>query len=155
MNERTQDVLNFCNQKGFELFYVNNDDKKFTVISDEHMVHYNFAVLDDTPDFVQKDLEKDTIAITWSVEDVKSVCPHLNDGQARKVLYTVAEKHDATIGVNWDTLKITADCLFPEPKVNYACLRCGEKYSDAEFATNCCISEETETMVLATRAMLI
>lgn len=53
------------------------------------------------------------IAIVWSVEDVQSVRPDLTDEQAFEVLEQVKHKHDATLGVTWDTLDFWADFLFP------------------------------------------
>ena len=53
------------------------------------------------------------IAIIWSIEDVHSVRPDLTDEQAFDVLQAVERRHDATIGVNWDTLSHHAESLFP------------------------------------------
>jgi hypothetical protein len=55
-----------------------------------------------------------SISIVWSVEDVLEVRPDLNDEQSMKVLQEVKNHHDATVGVNWDTLQYWADELFPE-----------------------------------------
>lgn len=56
----------------------------------------------------------DEVSIVWSVEDVHEVTKDmkLSDGQAREVLNEVKDKHDATIGVTWETLEIVADVLF-------------------------------------------
>jgi hypothetical protein len=51
----------------------------------------------------------DTIAITWGIEDVKEVAKDLTDTECRQVLRLVKNKHDATIGVNWDVLEAWAD----------------------------------------------
>ena len=48
------------------------------------------------------------IASIWSIEDVQSVRPGLTDDQAWDVLQRVRRCHDATIGINWDVLKIHA-----------------------------------------------
>jgi len=56
----------------------------------------------------------DTIAIQWNVEDVQSVRSDLTADQCREVLAEVRDRHDATIGVNWDVLEQIADTLFPE-----------------------------------------
>lgn len=53
--------------------------------------------------------ERDQIAITWCVEDVKSIAPDLTHKQCQDVLQCVLYKHDATVGVNWDTLEYWAD----------------------------------------------
>ena len=55
----------------------------------------------------QEDL-KDEIAITWTIEDVKEIASDLTDNECRMVLYLAKEKHDATIGINWDVLEVWA-----------------------------------------------
>jgi hypothetical protein len=62
--------------------------------------------------------DEDTISIVWSVEDVLTVRPDLTKDQARDVLYMVEQKHDASMGVCWETLEIHADWLFPLKEVN-------------------------------------
>lgn len=57
---------------------------------------------------------KRQITIIWSVEDVQSERPDLTDEQAMDVLERVKHKHDATIGVNWDTLRTVADIFYPK-----------------------------------------
>jgi hypothetical protein len=54
-----------------------------------------------------------TIEISWHIDDVKEVRPHLTDAQAREVLEQAKHRHDADIGINWDVLAIHADDLFP------------------------------------------
>ena len=54
------------------------------------------------------------IEIVWSVEDVQEVRPDLDDEQSMEVLYMVLKKHDASLGVSWDTLEVWADYLYPE-----------------------------------------
>ena len=56
---------------------------------------------------------RDTIEISWHIDDVMEVRKGLSRPQRRKVLEAVKRNHDATIGVNWDTLEITADTLYP------------------------------------------
>src|SRR5262249_61333629 len=51
------------------------------------------------------------IASIWSIEDVQSVRSGLTDDQTWEVLQWVRKCHDATIGINWDVLKIHADML--------------------------------------------
>ena len=53
------------------------------------------------------------IAITWHVDDVKSIRPDLTDEQAMDVLREVKRKHNADLGVSWTTLKVVAEDLFP------------------------------------------
>ena len=57
----------------------------------------------------------DTISIEWSTDDVQEVRPDLTKDQCRQVLAVAKDRHDATLGVNWDMLSIIADDLFPEP----------------------------------------
>lgn len=58
--------------------------------------------------------DEDSISLTWITEDVLSVRPDLTKAQAREVLRIVLDRHDANYGVNWDTLQIVADDLFPD-----------------------------------------
>jgi hypothetical protein len=58
----------------------------------------------------------DTIAITWSIEDVKEVASDLTDDECRQVLQLARSKHDATIGINWDVLEELADIVRDEQK---------------------------------------
>ena len=53
------------------------------------------------------------IAIKWHIEDVQSIRPDLSDEQASTVLKRLKKNHDASIGINWDTIEIVADILFP------------------------------------------
>jgi hypothetical protein len=58
----------------------------------------------------------DTINISWCIEDVKwamesssfgrdkRVPEQIPDEDAREILQLVKHEHDATIGVNWDTI---------------------------------------------------
>lgn len=52
------------------------------------------------------------IALVWSIDDVQEVRPDLTEKQAWKALQEVERRHDATIGVTWDTLEIIAENLF-------------------------------------------
>ena len=51
----------------------------------------------------------DEISITWSYEDVLSEDPTLTAVEARQVLQLLKDFHDATIGINWDTINATID----------------------------------------------
>jgi len=53
------------------------------------------------------------IAIIWSLEDVQEIRPDLSDDECMEVLGFAENKHDASIGINWDTLEIWADYLYP------------------------------------------
>ena len=55
----------------------------------------------------------DEIGIAWHYADVQEVRPDLTAQEAREVLQVVKHDHDANYGICWDTLKITADDLYP------------------------------------------
>lgn len=55
------------------------------------------------------------IAIYWHIDDVQSIRPDLRAEQASKVLEQLKKEHDASIGINWEVIEITADLLFPLP----------------------------------------
>jgi len=59
-------------------------------------------------------LSNEEIAIVWSVDDVKVECDWLTDDQALEVLFALKSQHDATIGINRDVIRDTADYMFPE-----------------------------------------
>jgi hypothetical protein len=61
------------------------------------------------------------IALGWSIADVKQVRPDLTEAQACEVLAQVERKHDASLGVTWDTLEWIADSIFgPAPETDEA-----------------------------------
>jgi len=51
------------------------------------------------------------IALSWSVDDVQGECPGLTE---EEVLEKVLRKHDASVGVNWDVIRIHACDLYGE-----------------------------------------
>jgi hypothetical protein len=51
----------------------------------------------------------DEISITWSYEDVQQQDPTLTDDEARQVLKLMKDGHDATIGINWETIDAWID----------------------------------------------
>jgi hypothetical protein len=57
---------------------------------------------------------KEQIYIVWSVTDVMSQCPRLNEEQALEVLRMAKSKHDCNVGINWEVLEHWANSLFPE-----------------------------------------
>lgn len=61
-----------------------------------------------------KTLTERAVLFTWCVDDVQSVRPDLNDGQAMQVLEYCHDQHDANIGMNWMFIEYTADDLFPK-----------------------------------------
>ena len=48
---------------------------------------------------------ENTISLIWGIEDVLSLDDSLTEDQAREVLQAVKYNHDASIGVNWDTIQ--------------------------------------------------
>lgn len=54
------------------------------------------------------DVDKNTIAICWGVEDVQRQATirglKLSKKECQQVLERVLDTHDATLGVSWDTL---------------------------------------------------
>ena len=57
-------------------------------------------------------LWKDKIAITWDANDVRDFALSdmqraLSDDETRQVLGFLMDEHDATLGVNWDTISDT------------------------------------------------
>ncbi|MEZ6143809.1 MAG: hypothetical protein R3B84_24855 [Zavarzinella sp.] len=55
------------------------------------------------------------IAIVWQIEDVREVRPDLSNDQCWQVLQACKRYHDASVGINWDVIRSTADHLF-EPQ---------------------------------------
>jgi hypothetical protein len=55
--------------------------------------------------------KKDEISIKWSIEDVKGMEGYedLTDDEARQVLQSAEQKHDAYEGINWGILRYWAD----------------------------------------------
>lgn len=51
------------------------------------------------------------IQITWTVDDVKEVCPELSDEQAERVLMIAAQEHNPEIGINFSVLESIAEGL--------------------------------------------
>ena len=57
--------------------------------------------------------DTNSIAIIWEIEDVKSIRPDLTDNECLDVLCFADRKHDASLGICWDTLEWHCDYLFP------------------------------------------
>ena len=55
--------------------------------------------------------DTNSIAIIWCVDDIKHMTKEmeipikLTDDQCMEILYDVHRRHDATIGITWDTLE--------------------------------------------------
>ena len=59
-------------------------------------------------------LSNEEIAIVWSVDDVLNIRPELTKDQALDVLLECKSRHDASVGISWDVIDITASKMFPE-----------------------------------------
>ena len=59
--------------------------------------------------------ERRQVAALWSTEDVQEIRPDLSEDQAWEVLQAVSRRHDAELGINWLTLELAADDLYPQP----------------------------------------
>ena len=49
------------------------------------------------------------ISIKWCIDDVLSVDDRLTEEQASEVLQLMKRRHDASIGINWDTISCHID----------------------------------------------
>jgi len=52
---------------------------------------------------------KDTITISWGIDDVKCRNSNLTNDQARFILTMLKENHDANVGINWDVIDATIE----------------------------------------------
>ena len=78
-------------------------------------------LLDNLPDEEEIDVDihelletNRQIAAIWSIEDVQSVRPDLDEDQAWDVLKNVDHHKDAELGITWLTLKMAAEHMFGE-----------------------------------------
>ncbi len=58
---------------------------------------------------------RDTIEVSWHIDDVLEVRKGLSREQRRKVLEAVERNHDANFGIDWYVIETTADELYPRP----------------------------------------
>ncbi len=61
--------------------------------------------------------DRNAIAIIWCIEDVSEVRPDLSPEQCWAVLQRAKRCHDATCGISWETLEITAQDMYAEPEI--------------------------------------
>lgn len=91
------------------------------VIPQEDVIKVAFALIKQCESYeVEKAFkeyltDKGYIALLWHTDDVKDMRKDLTDEQCTDVLRMVKKQHDATQGVSWDTIKMTADTMFPQP----------------------------------------
>ena len=57
--------------------------------------------------------DKDSITITWTIDDVKTLRDGITTKQARAVLARVDREYDGNHGITWDTLNNALEKLFP------------------------------------------
>jgi hypothetical protein len=53
-----------------------------------------------------------SVRVRWCLEDMQAVRPDLRDEECMNVLRRVVDKHDATIGISWETLDIHAADIY-------------------------------------------
>ena len=102
MNQKQRDALETITN--FALYFTSDENSRERLIEVAH-------------EYVEQDhvlQTEDSISIVWSIDDVKEVREDLDDEQAMEVLEFVKDKHDATLGITWDTLQYAADHLYPE-----------------------------------------
>jgi len=78
------------------------------------------------------------IAIIWDIDDVRHERPYLTKAQAMEVLENVHRKHDATLGVSWETLQIHSDMMFSfdPPCAEESFLDCQHKVMHKDWECN-------------------
>ena len=102
MNQKQRDALETITN--FALYFTSDENSRERLIEVAH-------------EYVEQDhvlKTEDSIAIEWCIDDVKDVREDLDDDQAMEVLEYVKDKHDANLGITWETLQYAADHLFPE-----------------------------------------
>ena len=57
--------------------------------------------------------DTNSIAIVWEIDDIKELRPDLTDDECMEVLGYAERKHDASLGICWETLEYHCDHLFP------------------------------------------
>jgi hypothetical protein len=67
-------------------------------------------------DISQDEITKE-ISLIWNIDDVLSIRPDLTEKQASDILNNLKKNHDANDGINWGTIEIVADILFPIEEV--------------------------------------
>lgn len=103
-----ENVRGFINKLENILYTLHLGDEtwhQFDIISDQHLGSNIREILQD-------DITEE-IAIVWNIDDVQIVRPDLTDKQASDVLKNLKNGHDASIGVNWESIETIAENLFP------------------------------------------
>lgn len=67
---------------------------------------------------------KDSITITWHIDDLEDIAPRLTRRQRQEVLAMAKKNHDSAIGISWEVLVHWADFLFPDQGENGKTMGC-------------------------------
>jgi SpoVK/Ycf46/Vps4 family AAA+-type ATPase len=103
-----ENVKKFISELESILYFLQADDavwNEFDAMTERYLGNKIHEILQD-------DITEE-IAIVWHIEDVQSIRSDLTDQQASEVLIHLKKNHDATVGINWDTIETVADILFP------------------------------------------
>ena len=57
--------------------------------------------------------QRGRVAVIWSIEDVRSLRPDLDDDQAMDVLEACIDQHDCEYGFTWTFIEDMSYALFP------------------------------------------
>lgn len=104
--------LEKCARKMCEPEDINDFMDNLETTSDGHLMALGRMFW--SPDFTQEVNAIDHIAIKWSIDDVKHICPRVSDDQARKVLQHMKDHHNAEIGINWDVIDSAIETVLPD-----------------------------------------
>jgi hypothetical protein len=53
----------------------------------------------------------DEISITWHFADIQEIDDSLTNDEARQILQSIKNNHDANIGINWEVIESWIDCF--------------------------------------------
>jgi hypothetical protein len=53
----------------------------------------------------------DEISISWHFADIQEVDNSLTNDEARQILQSIKNNHDANIGINWEVIESWIDCF--------------------------------------------
>lgn len=91
-----------------------DDDFGQSVTIDFQAEHeHNPADSHEPADIHQQLEQRRQVAVIWSIDDVQSVRPGLNDDQSWEVLQRCIKVHDCEVGFTWLLIQYIADDLFP------------------------------------------
>jgi len=105
-----------------EVYTAANKEEALAMFHDDLMRAWSEEEL---ADIETGDTRGDEVSITWCIEDVKQRIEERNeageeiemsDDECRTVLRALERKHDATIGINWDTIDYWIDEIIRDRK---------------------------------------